>query len=120
MPEEKKEKSIRLPMEGARKRAWEDMLQRKKIGQQDALYALIDWIVQQDGLVQSMVLRQVEAEADLVRQVLTRMAGLEKAVSVEAAEELTLDETRAAVHTLVDRLHREARAMGNLLKEKRR
>jgi hypothetical protein len=72
--EEKKEKSIRLPIDAQRMEAWEKLLDEKQITQQAALLAMIDWVVAQDPLVQSMVLGQIPASDDLVRVALRRMA----------------------------------------------
>lgn len=70
MPRQENSKSIRLPLEGDRLKRWEDMLDARKISQQQAVYSLIDWIVQQPPMVQSMVLGQIPPDAGLVEHVL--------------------------------------------------
>lgn len=67
------EKDIRLPLEGERLKAWEEMLVAKNITQLKALYTLIDWFLSQDDLVQSLVLRQIAPRKDLVAMVLKKL-----------------------------------------------
>jgi hypothetical protein len=71
--ENKTEKGIRLPVSGERLRRWEAMLKARNINQQQALLAMIDWMVDQDPMVQSMILRQQPARDDLAELVLERL-----------------------------------------------
>jgi DUF917 family protein len=70
--EEKQNLKVRL--KPAIKTAWDELLERKKISQQDAGTSLIQWILDQDDVLQSMVLGQVKPAPDLARVIAQRLA----------------------------------------------
>lgn len=54
------------------KRRWEQFLTRKKISQQDAITALINYTMDQSDFFQSILLGQMKADHDLLITVLRR------------------------------------------------
>ncbi len=69
-------KSVRLVLEGERLEAWESLLAEKQVSQQAAMVKLIDYILAQDSVAQSMILGQIPASDDLIELALRRMRGL--------------------------------------------
>ena len=68
---------IRIRVGQPLKAKWDGMLTARKITQQAAVTALIDWITCEDPLTQTMIFGQVPVQdrADLTRLVLKRLAG---------------------------------------------
>ena len=59
------------------KAAWDEMIGGRKISQQDAVEPLIQWIVRQEPLMQSMVFGQVPASdtGEVARRLLLERMG---------------------------------------------
>lgn len=92
--QEKSRKDVRLPLEGERLKLWEEMLDaRGKIPQQTALYAMIDWIVRQEELLQSMILGQIPARKDLAAVVTERLIERDR---IGRAPHRSTDRTRSS------------------------
>jgi hypothetical protein len=70
---EKTEKDVRLPLSGERLQRWDEMLAARKIAQQDALHGMIDWVVEQDEMVQLMVMGRIPPAKDLIELILNRI-----------------------------------------------
>ena len=66
-------KSIRLPISPEQEARWEAMLAIKKISQQDALYAIMDWFVVQEPLIQSVILGQIPPDPEIQRILISRL-----------------------------------------------
>lgn len=68
--------NIRARIDEELKADWDKMLTARKISQQDALAALMRWIVDEDPLTQNMIFGQTPPgdRAELSRIVLARMA----------------------------------------------
>ena len=75
MTESTEPKNLRFRLPEDVKYAWVAMCERKKIGQQDAIQALVDFALAQDDVALSMLLGQTEATDDLIEVVLRRMKG---------------------------------------------
>ena len=69
-------KSVRLPLSPERLKRWEFVLGVKKISQQDALYAILDWFVEQEPLIQSMVLGQIPFDPEIQRMLILRLGDI--------------------------------------------
>lgn len=68
---------IRIRVSPDLKAKWSAMLEKRKISQQAAVVALMDWIVDQDPLLQLSIFGQVPESdgANIARIVLNRMSG---------------------------------------------
>lgn len=68
--------NVRIRVSPELKSKWDAMLAGRKISQQDAAVSLMEWLVEQEPLIQTMVLGQVpEADkGELARFVLERLA----------------------------------------------
>lgn len=71
---------IRVRLEPELKERWETTLQGRKISQQRAVTSLIDWLTQQEPLVQAMIFNQVPEtdHGELSRLVLDRLGKRKK------------------------------------------
>lgn len=72
--------SMRIPLPPELFAKWRSLLQQKKISQQMAVVALIEWFMNQDDLFQSIILGQLnsDGQADVAELILQRMAGRSK------------------------------------------
>jgi len=66
---------VRFRLPDDKKASWDALCERKKITQQNAIEALIDFALMQDDVALSMLLGQTEATDDLIEVVLRRMKG---------------------------------------------
>jgi hypothetical protein len=66
--------NFRFRLDGKLKEEFMEMCEQRKISQQEAISAVIGWIVNADDLMQSMILGQLPATDDLVQIVLRRMS----------------------------------------------
>ena len=67
------EEKIFLRVSASLKDAWKKTTRARKIDQNEAARALIDWINRQDDQVQLMIFGQAEPRPDLVELVLSRL-----------------------------------------------
>lgn len=67
--------AIRIRLEPKLRARWKKTIQGRKINQQDAITAMIEWICEQDALTQAMIFGQVPDTdfAELARVVLSRL-----------------------------------------------
>ena len=70
---ESEKMNVRFRMDPVRKAKWLALCEAKKISQQDAMEALLDFVFVQDETVQSMLLGQTKARDDLIEVVLRRL-----------------------------------------------
>ena len=75
MADQKIDRSVRFRLPDDKKASWDALCERKKITQQNAIEALIDFALMQDDVALSMLLGQTEATDDLIEVVLRRMKG---------------------------------------------
>lgn len=91
--------SLRVRMPPEQKVAWIELCDRKKISQQDAVTSLLQWLLEQEDIVQSMVIGQTAPDSELVDWILHRLAerrgGGHRSPSSSAAN---LQSTRSKTH----------------------
>lgn len=99
MPEEKLEEKVQFRVAAKLKEEFEAFCNAKKISHQDAMGALIEWIMKQEELVQSIVLGQVKGDAfDLIASEYHKRNRIEKMASVSSLEAIE------EIHVMADRI----------------
>lgn len=97
-------KNIRFYISGDRLDRWEEMLVRKRMVQNTALVSMIDWILQQPDIMQSIILGVVDPDPEIIemaiRRTIERDTGSSPTptASPEAAERAALAQTLQAAH----------------------
>jgi hypothetical protein len=69
----KPSRQIKIRVDAQHLPQWRDLLKRKKINQQEAVSALIGWIIDQDDLLQSLLFGQVQSRRDLRLLIIKRL-----------------------------------------------
>lgn len=68
-----KDKNLRLRFDAAFKGRLDHLWHEKKVSQQVAVESILTWFLDQDSLLQSMILGQIEADRRLLRVAIERM-----------------------------------------------
>ena len=69
---------IKIRLDPELKKKIDDLLSRKQITQVAAMNSLLEWLVVQDDLLQSMILGQLDDDADLLTLALRRRLALKQ------------------------------------------
>lgn len=70
--------NLRFRVSESLKQRWTETCSARKISQQDAINALMEWFVNQQELTQLMITGQVTASKDLIETVLKRLLHVDK------------------------------------------
>src|SRR6476620_6681048 len=79
---------VKFRVEPDMKQRWDALLERKKITQQDAGLALVQWLLESDDLLQSMVLGQVNPAEDLAGIVVRRLVKKRGSIPMREAHDI--------------------------------
>lgn len=71
-----RDENLRIRLSADQKSEIDDVLRKKKVSQQEGVTAILAWFAKQDGMLQSLILGQIDEEYELqaARMALERMA----------------------------------------------
>jgi hypothetical protein len=91
MKKKKNQKNLRVQLRDSLKDRWDEMLDRKKMSQQDAVERLVEFILEQEDTIQSVILQQFTPPFDVIEYLLRRMQSPKHALE---RSKLLLDEPK--------------------------